>query len=544
MRVGDKFYHRRCLKCARCETQLTLGSFYETEVDGQFCCETCPDEEVNNRQSSNSEDEEEDEQVTVKERQKRLAAAAEEEIRISSLISNRLAMFERKPEDRDRGDAVRPSWRNSSLSDEQKSKSMMKNFLGGGDAGEEESEQPPPLPSEGPPEKKKEMVTETTEVILRDEESKPAAVRESQSVSNIREMFEKRGHGRTPEEKEKKVEIEVDECPKEEEGKHVPRPESISDFYSPIAPPRAGEAGQRNAMALRVIPIEFKTPRKPSVEDWKDVQEKEEDETLTEEGTGGGGDDDVFLTPKARTAAATTTDESTGDEKKKDDEKEMELNVEVKEQTKGEEESEKVIAVPDGPLQLESGGAMEGELNELKRESEESSATKERDRVKEEPSLELIRSSTDADEAKIVTDGGGDDQTEETQNNCNEIAAQAEEKEEVVAVPSKKEEVEVQVEVKAGDEKYPLDLNPFGSDAEEEDGEMDKSGTSGRSYNRSLNPFGEDDEGEEEKIKVVYRQTEKKRVSTNPFGSEEDDDEVEAKKVTPLPMPRRTIMSQ
>lgn len=543
MRVGDKFYHRRCLKCARCETQLTLGSFYETEVDGQFCCETCPDEEVNNRQSSNSEDEEEDEQVTVKERQKRLAAAAEEEKRISSLISNRLAMFERKPEDR--GDAVRPSWRNSSLSDEQKSKSMMKNFLGGGDAGEEESEQPPPLPSEGPPEKKKEMVTETTEVILRDEESKPAAVRESQSVSNIREMFEKRSQRKTPEEKEKKVEIEVDECPKEEEGKHVPRPESISDFYSPIAPPRAGEAGQRNAMALRVIPIEFKTPRKPSVEDWKDVQE--EDETLTEEGTGGGGDDDVFLTPKARTAAATTTDESTGDEKKKDDEEEMELNVEVKEQSKGEEESEKVIAVPDGPLQLESGGAGEGELNELKKESEESSATKERDRVKEEPSLELIRSSTDADEAKIATDGGGDDQTEQEQDNCNEIAAQEEEKEEVVAVPSKKEEVEVQVEVKAGDEKYPLDLNPFGSDAEGEDGEMDKSGTSGRSYNRSLNPFGEDDEGEdeqEEKIKVVYRQTEKKRVSTNPFGSEEDDDEVEAKKVTPLPMPRRTIMSQ
>ncbi|XP_023158349.1 myb-like protein X isoform X2 [Ceratitis capitata] len=44
--VGKKVYHRTCLKCARCGSQLTPGSFYETEVDGEYCCETCPDEEV------------------------------------------------------------------------------------------------------------------------------------------------------------------------------------------------------------------------------------------------------------------------------------------------------------------------------------------------------------------------------------------------------------------------------------------------------------------------------------------------------------------
>lgn len=42
---GRHLYHRTCLKCARCQTQLTPGSFYETEIDGEFCCETCPDEE-------------------------------------------------------------------------------------------------------------------------------------------------------------------------------------------------------------------------------------------------------------------------------------------------------------------------------------------------------------------------------------------------------------------------------------------------------------------------------------------------------------------
>lgn len=43
--IGQKLYHRTCLRCARCNSQLTLGSFYETEVDDEYCCETCPDEE-------------------------------------------------------------------------------------------------------------------------------------------------------------------------------------------------------------------------------------------------------------------------------------------------------------------------------------------------------------------------------------------------------------------------------------------------------------------------------------------------------------------
>lgn len=42
--VAGKLFHRTCFKCARCEEQLTLVSFYETET-GQFCCEVCPDEE-------------------------------------------------------------------------------------------------------------------------------------------------------------------------------------------------------------------------------------------------------------------------------------------------------------------------------------------------------------------------------------------------------------------------------------------------------------------------------------------------------------------
>lgn len=43
--IGNILYHRTCLRCARCDSQLSPGSFYETEVDGVFCCESCPDEE-------------------------------------------------------------------------------------------------------------------------------------------------------------------------------------------------------------------------------------------------------------------------------------------------------------------------------------------------------------------------------------------------------------------------------------------------------------------------------------------------------------------
>ncbi|XP_076626693.1 MICAL-like protein isoform X2 [Colletes latitarsis] len=43
--VSHVTYHRTCFRCARCNNQLTLGNYYETE-EGQFCCETCPDEDA------------------------------------------------------------------------------------------------------------------------------------------------------------------------------------------------------------------------------------------------------------------------------------------------------------------------------------------------------------------------------------------------------------------------------------------------------------------------------------------------------------------
>uniref|UniRef100_A0A336KCS2 CSON003170 protein n=1 Tax=Culicoides sonorensis TaxID=179676 RepID=A0A336KCS2_CULSO len=60
--VGAALYHRQCLKCARCGSQLKAGNFYETEIDGEFCCETCPDEEAIMRRRDETHEENSDEQ--------------------------------------------------------------------------------------------------------------------------------------------------------------------------------------------------------------------------------------------------------------------------------------------------------------------------------------------------------------------------------------------------------------------------------------------------------------------------------------------------
>lgn len=45
LNVGKLLFHRTCFRCARCNNQLTLANYYETE-NNEYCCETCPDEEA------------------------------------------------------------------------------------------------------------------------------------------------------------------------------------------------------------------------------------------------------------------------------------------------------------------------------------------------------------------------------------------------------------------------------------------------------------------------------------------------------------------
>lgn len=94
--LGQKLFHRTCLKCARCQSQLTPGSFYETEVDGEFCCETCPDEEK---------------EFALKERLKSDVPANDD---VNKSFTEKLAMFQTDGK----------GLLQKSLSDEEKSKSL------------------------------------------------------------------------------------------------------------------------------------------------------------------------------------------------------------------------------------------------------------------------------------------------------------------------------------------------------------------------------------------------------------------------------------
>lgn len=96
--IDGSFYHRKCLRCARCDSQLTPGSFYETEVDGVFCCETCPDEEKKMRLGNNNVE--------------RISELSPDEQRQS--FSEKLAMFQTNGK----------GLLQKSLSDEEKSKSL------------------------------------------------------------------------------------------------------------------------------------------------------------------------------------------------------------------------------------------------------------------------------------------------------------------------------------------------------------------------------------------------------------------------------------
>lgn len=88
LQINQSLYHRTCFRCARCESVLTLGNFYETEKDHEYCCETCPDEE------------------------KTRGPKVEESNRLS--IAQKIALFEKESS----------NVLKKSLSDEEKSKSL------------------------------------------------------------------------------------------------------------------------------------------------------------------------------------------------------------------------------------------------------------------------------------------------------------------------------------------------------------------------------------------------------------------------------------
>ncbi|XP_073832429.1 MICAL-like protein isoform X3 [Musca autumnalis] len=141
--VGKKVYHRTCLKCARCGSQLTPGSFYETEVDEQYVCETCPDEEIPSTSGGDfaipsgggetiaAEDASPERATSPVQMRNHLEgenkfATATNTRSVRSSIRDRLAFFEQKQQQHDVLADRDSKLLQKSLSDEEKSKSLQR----------------------------------------------------------------------------------------------------------------------------------------------------------------------------------------------------------------------------------------------------------------------------------------------------------------------------------------------------------------------------------------------------------------------------------
>uniref|UniRef100_A0A182VHP5 LIM zinc-binding domain-containing protein n=1 Tax=Anopheles merus TaxID=30066 RepID=A0A182VHP5_ANOME len=174
---GEKSYHRSCLKCARCGTQLTVGSFYETETDGEYCCETCPDEEIQLEQRRESSASPDGSSANVTGDGTPVAAAAAsiglpKNVRSSKLL-DRISFFESAP-----------------LSDEEKSsnlerKARMSHFLKESlKTVEQDNDEPPDLPLTGPP-------SSVTNDSLNGKEEEDTDDSDSDNVDDVEDEFEK-----------------------------------------------------------------------------------------------------------------------------------------------------------------------------------------------------------------------------------------------------------------------------------------------------------------------------------------------------------------
>ncbi|XP_073984997.1 MICAL-like protein isoform X3 [Rhodnius prolixus] len=104
LRIDGKLYHRTCFRCARCGNQLSLADYYETH-DGQYCCETCPDEIIMETSTATSfnpklPEEEEEEEEPLREVPQLGADLIEEEdfIKQKSLYDSKMIIKALPPE--------------------------------------------------------------------------------------------------------------------------------------------------------------------------------------------------------------------------------------------------------------------------------------------------------------------------------------------------------------------------------------------------------------------------------------------------------------
>uniref|UniRef100_A0A2M4CN54 Uncharacterized protein n=1 Tax=Anopheles darlingi TaxID=43151 RepID=A0A2M4CN54_ANODA len=539
---GAKSYHRSCLKCARCGTQLTVGSFYETETDGEYCCETCPDEEIQleikRRKSSvsSSSDGGGSRGSSVTAGVPNVATVLPRPVRSSKLL-DRISFFESAP-----------------LSDEEKSsnlerKAKMSSFLKGTleeanqkqpdvtvtmpsersvkpidtiELAQPNDEDPPNLPKTAPPPVPGDVADATdraeAESIIRPSTTIEAIVPEASE--SIEDQFDKIVQDLEEEDKQ----FEVDK-------------EKSSSQITPIAPSleSVGEIKRTDGelpFELPTLELKQEVGEPPSIHTTEEQVHESEIKIVI---------DDIDEEEHKEKENSTPLKKQTSVESEAVQE---ESNVLSEEQSKVEAQAESVIenivvdrdAVQKDPSEIPSSSIP---VIETSTESvalshvpdEKESTEPELISNKHEPEKEVERETKVPTEQKDPEDENKDSEQEPKPSENHKIEEQTPYPDEPKVPENKQEQSKVK------------DFPATGAKAEPET-EGNETKTE-ELYPSDLNPFG-DEEDESEGIVELRQQTPAKkptptmrRVSTNPFGSEDEDDDAEQQHQSPTVKPPR-----
>lgn len=507
MAVGVNIYHRTCLKCARCSSQLTLGSFYETEVDGEFCCETCPDEEEKENHSNRSS------------------------------IADRLAFFESAQIDE--------KVLSKSMSDEEKSKSLkaavvpsyksnaaFSNFV-------MDDDDIPELPSSSPPplEPTPRTFTSSSSIVVKSNKPSTAndarkSISSEETKDNDSNTTKVNGNNEESPENVASTTPSLDLETTNRLSLVRARLNQFEDIKSSLLEKEEQEA-------ISIDPIEqvpeTKSEINENVSDQVDASVANEDsinkdlETLKED------EDEIVFVPLKSEDSTPEMDIAKTENKEEQELSIPEDNLQEKSLLENPKDEVSKIDIPIPEIIVQHDEVLTN-LEETEGEKTEQIVSK-NDEVKEEIVLEeiLLTEDNKLEEVKLEDKISTVDKELESTSH-EEVKLEN-------GNTSNPEEPTVPLENKEDKENYPDDLNPFQSDDDQDDLESKPKAKTVTST-PSANPFdSSDDEVELEKVKCKPpRPPPPKVVSKNPFGSESEEEESAMKlssaSKTPIPKPR------
>lgn len=517
--INSSLYHRTCFKCARCTSVLTLGNYYETENDHEYCCETCPDEEKLN------------------------SAKVDESNRLS--IAQRIALFEKESS----------SVLKKSLSDEEKSKSLsrqapansgaLNSFLstqidGPATSDCDESKTTESISSESESEDDEQRsANQSDDIIPSSISDKNIAISDHNVISESPDNFVVTKELTNGKDVEAIDDSAATNCESQNDiaSAHVfvvdkkvheasPLHDDIELEFEKLAEDALVPAVITKAsVPVKIVESEEKTEKEVRTDESSKPDPRNTDTSLQRDTT------EVTTTITVLTTATDTKVKELTVE-----------DVEVEESLKSEVKSEEPITLNDT---IEESSKLE--IDVVKEESEEVSI------VEKSANIEVvIEAATPTVEQSLAFT---DDSIEDSLKSVN-TAEQALIEDPKTSVNTAEDPIiEQPLSVNAQD--YPDDLDPFG---DEEDPKIESSKLESKEIKPpSLNPFGsgsEDEENVEPTSKKHFGTLPRpprpplpktmtlKASSTNPFGSEDEEDEPQKPMPlrTPVPTPRKPFL--